>query len=172
MAIQTERGLELAGVILGTTAASGDSTYGSFQMFRSMHRHARPRTICYSLSAQTWSPSTRPVHTPAWQRKQRVCLRRTASSCFSCPVCGDLVARLCAARKHCMTGHEQAEALARSLVTCPLRVFCVFHVSCLTRGCDDHDGDTSGVGVPLVGCPGGLVCFDKSVCLVMSRLAA
>jgi hypothetical protein len=31
MAIRTERGLERAGVILRTTAAGGDSTYGSFQ---------------------------------------------------------------------------------------------------------------------------------------------
>ena len=86
------------------------------------------------------------------------------SSCLAYPVCGGLVARLCAARKHCRTGNEQGEALARSLVTRPLRAL---HVSrfLLTRGRDDHDGDTSGVGVTLVGCHGGLVCFDNNTSL-------
>ena len=82
---------------------------------------------------------------------------------FSCPVCGGLVARLCAARKHCRTGHEQAEALARSLVTRLLRVLLVSRFL-LTRGRDGH-GDTPGVGVALVGCPGGLVCFDNNTSL-------
>ena len=108
-------------------------------------------------------PNLRPV--------KRTCLCRTVSSCLSCPVCGGLVARLCAARKHCRTGHEQAEALARSLVTRPLRVLLVSRFL-LTRGRDDHDGDTSGVGVALVGCPGSLVCFDNSVRLVLPRLVA
>ena len=109
--------------------------------------------------------------TPAWQRKQRACLRRTASSCLSCPVCGGLVARLCAARKHCRTGHEQAEALARSLVTRPLRVLLVSRFL-LTRGRDGH-GDTPGVGVALVGCPGSLVCVTVCLCcFVVPRLAA
>ena len=110
-------------------------------------------------------------HASQWQRKQRACLRRTVSSCLRCPVCGGLVARLCAARKHCRTGHEQAEALARSLVTRPLRVLLVSRFL-LTRGRDGH-GDTPGVGVALVGCPGSLVCVTVCLCcFVVPRLAA
>ena len=146
-------------------------------------RSPPPRAISSAATELTPRASTRQrsllsEHAPSAHTsvacKQRVCLRRTASSCLSCPVCGGLVARLCAARKHCRTGHEQAEALARSLVTRPLRVLPVSRFL-LTRARDDHDGDTPGVGVTLVGCPGGLVrFFDINVPPrpVLPRLAA
>ena len=66
----------------------------------------------------------------------------------------------------------QGEALARSHVTRPLRVLLVSRFL-LTRGRDGHDGNTPGVGVALVGCPGSLVCVTVCLCcFVVPRLAA